>query len=143
MKLSNQKILTLIATGFLFVALFDGLPYGFFTLLRFVVCVVGAYIAYKTYEKENDSLWVWLFGGIAVLFNPIIPISFERETWWFIDLIVGVLFLFSIFLINNKENYVEIIKKFCAWKEKTSILKATFYFFSIVILLFFIILIFK
>lgn len=97
MKLSNQKILTIIASGFLLVALFDGLPYGYFTLLRFVVCAVGAYVAYKIYESDNDSLWVWLFGGIAILFNPIIPIHLTREVWWIIDLIVGGVFLLSIF----------------------------------------------
>lgn len=97
MKEFNQKILTIIASGFLLVALFDGLPYGFFTLLRFVVCAVGAYMAYKTYEKDNDSLLVWLFGGIAILFNPIISIHLTREVWWFIDLIAGVLFILSIF----------------------------------------------
>jgi len=102
MKISNQKILTIIASGFLFVALFDGLPYGYFTLLRFVVCAVGAYIAYKTYEKDNESLLVWLFGGIAILFNPIIPIYFTREVWWVIDLIVGGVFLLSIFKFKNK-----------------------------------------
>jgi hypothetical protein len=104
MKLSNQKILTIIASGFLFVALFDGLPYGFFTLLRFVVCAVGIYTAYKIYENENDSLWVWVFGGIAVLFNPIIPIHLERETWWIIDLIIGIVFILSMFLVGVKNN---------------------------------------
>lgn len=97
MKLSNQKILTIIASGFLLGALFDGLPYGYFTLLRFVVCAVGAYVAYKTYEKDNESLLVWLFGGIAILFNPIIPIHLTREVWWIIDLMVGGVFLLSIF----------------------------------------------
>lgn len=102
MKLSNQKILTIIASGFLLVALFDGLPYGYFTLLRFVVCAVGVYIAYKIYVSNNDSLWVWLFGGIAILFNPIIPIHFERETWWIIDLIIGGIFVLSMFIIKIK-----------------------------------------
>lgn len=106
MKLSNKNILTIIASGFLFVALFDGLPYGFFTLLRFVVCAVGVYIAYKIYENENDSLWVWVFGGIAILFNPLILIHLERETWWIIDLIVGGIFLLSMFLIRVKNNKV-------------------------------------
>lgn len=97
MNSSNQKILTITASGFLFIALFEGLPYGYFTLLRFVVCAVGAYMAYKIYESDNDSLWVWLFGGIAILFNPIIPIHLTREVWWIIDLIVGGVFLLSIF----------------------------------------------
>lgn len=103
MKLSNQKILTIIASGLLFVALFDGLPYEFFTLLRFAVCAVGIYIAYKRYELNNNSLLVWLFGGIAILFNPIIPIHLDRETWLIIDLIVGLLFVLSMFIITNKK----------------------------------------
>lgn len=102
MKLSNKNILMVIASGFLFVALFDGLPYGFFTLLRFVVCAVGIYLAYGIYEENKESLWVWAFAGIAILFNPLIIITFERSTWTVIDLIVGVFFLLSTFLIKVK-----------------------------------------
>ena len=102
MKLSNKNILTIISSAFLFIALFDGLPYGYFTLLRFVVCIVSAYLAYKTYEENKESLWVWVFGLIAVLFNPIIIIHLQREQWWVIDLIVGIFFVLSIFLIKTK-----------------------------------------
>ena len=102
MKINNKNILTIIASGFLFIALSSGLPYGYFTLLRFVVCVIGGYLAYKIYENNKESLWVWAFGGIAILFNPIFPIYLKRETWTVIDLIVGVFFVLSIFLIRNK-----------------------------------------
>jgi len=101
MKPSNKNILTIIASGFLFVALFDGLPYGYFNLLRFVVCAVGIYLAYKIYEDNKESLWVWAFGGIVVLFNPIIIIHLERPTWWIIDIIVGVFFLLSMFITKK------------------------------------------
>jgi uncharacterized membrane protein len=97
MKPANIKILSIVAAGMLFVALFDGLPYGYFTLLRFVVFAVGGYIAYRSYQKDGESLTLWLFGLIAILFNPIIPIHLERETWWVIDLVVGVIFLISLF----------------------------------------------
>jgi len=106
MKLSNKNILTIIASGFLFIALFDGLPYGYFTLLRFVVCAVGIYLAYKTYEDNKESLWVWAFGFVAILFNPIIIIHLQREQWWFIDLIVGIFFVLSIFLIKFKNKKI-------------------------------------
>lgn len=98
MKLTNKNILTLIASGLLFIALFDGLPYGYFTFLRFVVCAVSIYLACKIYEGNKESLWVWVFAGIAVLFNPIVIITFERATWTVIDLIVGVFFVLSMFL---------------------------------------------
>jgi FtsH-binding integral membrane protein len=101
--MSNKSIVTIIASGLLFIALSDGLPYGYFTFLRFVVCAVGAYLAYKTYEVSKESLWVWAFAGIAILFNPIIPIYLQREQWVIIDLIVGVFFLLSIFIANNRK----------------------------------------
>lgn len=102
MKLTNRNILTIIASGFLFIALSDGLPYGYFTFLRFVVCAVGAYLAYLIYEENKKSLWVWAFSGIAVLFNPIIPIYLQREQWTTIDLIVGIFFILSIFLVKPR-----------------------------------------
>lgn len=96
-----------MASVVLFTALFDGLPYGYFTLLRFVVCIVGAYLAYKIYEENKESLWVWAFGLIAILFNPIIIIHLQREQWWVIDLIVGIFFVLSIFLIKIKNKMVD------------------------------------
>lgn len=102
MKLTNKNILTLVAIGFLFVALSGGLPYGYFTLMRFVVCAVGIYLAYKTYEDNKESLWIWAFGFVAILFNPFILIHLERSQWEVIDLIVGVFFAVSIFLVKFK-----------------------------------------
>ncbi|MGK2849102.1 MAG: DUF6804 family protein [Minisyncoccota bacterium] len=102
MKPNNKNILTIITTAFLVVALSDGLPYGYFTLLRFIVCIVGVYLAYKIYEDNKKSLLVWVFGFIAILFNPIIVIQLQREQWWVIDLVVGIFFVLSIFLVKTK-----------------------------------------
>lgn len=101
MDLNNKNILTLVVVGFLFVALSSGLPYGYFTLMRFVVCAVGIYLAYKIYEENKESLWVWAFGFVAVLFNPFIVIHLERSQWEVIDLIVGIFFLTSIYLTKK------------------------------------------
>lgn len=108
--MKNTKIiLTIIASIFLFISANDsggrhGLPYGYFTLMRFVVCAVTAYLTYLAYEKNNESLWVWIFGFIAVLFNPIIIIHLTRMQWRPIDLIVGVFLVVSLFVfkINKK-----------------------------------------
>lgn len=102
MKLTNKNILTLVASGMLFIALSSGLPYGYFTLMRFVVCAVGIYLAYKTYEENKESLWVWAFGFVAVLFNPFFPVYLKRAQWEVIDLVVGVFFVLSVFLMRFK-----------------------------------------
>lgn len=110
MKLNNKTILTLVATGFLFYALSDGLPIGYFTLLRFVVCAVSIYLAYKTYEENKESLWIWAFGFVAILFNPIIPIVLKRDVWESIDLATGIFFILSIFLLKKNNSVLAWFK---------------------------------
>ncbi len=102
MKLITKNILAIIASTFLFIALFDGLPYGYFTFLRFVVFAIGAYLVYVVYKDNKQSLWIWAFGGIAVLFNPFIIIHLERSQWVIIDLLVGVFFIVSMFALKIK-----------------------------------------
>ena len=57
-------------------------------MLRFVVCGVSVYVAFKAYNWQR--IWgTWLFGFIAVLFNPLILIHLSREIWKRIDVICG------------------------------------------------------
>ena len=75
-------------------------PYGYYQLLRFVVCGVSVYVAYMAYSWQR--LWAtWLFGIIAVLFNPIIPIHLSKELWQPIDLACAVLFLVIAFIMKE------------------------------------------
>ena len=102
---SNKKknIVLIVAAAILFLALFDGWQYGFFTILRFVVFTTTAYVAWMAYENQKEK-WTWTFGFVAVLFNPFIPIYLDRETWVIIDFITGVFLLATtiFFKLNNK-----------------------------------------
>ena len=81
----------IIAALMLFLAL-GRWPYAYYQILRFVVCSIGAYVAVIAYSWKK--LWAtWLFGIIAILFNPLIPIHLSRELWQPTDMISGVLFL--------------------------------------------------
>jgi len=100
MELNKKKNIALfIAAAFLFAALFDGWPYGFFTLLRFIVFAASAYVAWIAYEQQKEK-WGWIFGFLAVLFNPFIVIHLNREIWVVIDLIVGIFMIVSVFIIK-------------------------------------------
>ena len=89
----------IIAAIMLFLALAPW-PYGYYQLLRFVVCCVGAYIAYLAYIRQK--IWAtWLFGFIAVLFNPLLPIYLSRELWQPIDIICGILFIAITITLNK------------------------------------------
>jgi len=73
-------------------------PYGYYQLLRLVVCGVGVYVAVKSYGW--GKVWAtWLFGFIAVLFNPLIPVHLTREIWQAIDVTCAVLFLLAILVL--------------------------------------------
>jgi len=98
---SNKKknIIVSIAALFLFVALIDGWPYGFFTLLRFVVFAATAYVAWMAYEQQKEK-WIWIFGFLAVLFNPFFPIYLNRDLWSVIDLVVGLFLVASVFVLK-------------------------------------------
>lgn len=98
---SNKKknIIVSIAALFLFAALIDGWPYGFFTLLRFVVFVATAYVAWMAYEQKREK-WIWIFGFLAVLFNPFFPIYLNRDLWSIIDLVTGLFLVASVFVLK-------------------------------------------
>jgi Family of unknown function (DUF6804) len=61
-------------------------PYTFYTLLRWICCPIFAYSTFAAYEK-NRSLWIWIFGVLALLYNPIFRVHLDRSTWigvnWF------------------------------------------------------------
>ncbi len=68
------------------------LPYGYYTLLRLVVCGVFGYSAYIAYTRNSKSL-PWIYGFMAVLFNPIIKINLPKEYWVVVDVVAGILLL--------------------------------------------------
>ena len=86
----------LVAAGMLFYALADH-PYAYFTLLRFIVCTVASYCAVQANSQKNEQ-WTWVYGVIAVLFNPIIPIHLSRGLWIIIDLAAAIVILVSLFI---------------------------------------------
>lgn len=95
-------IIVRIIAIFLLIWALDGHPYSYYTLLRFAVCGVSAYSAYFALKLEKNG-WAWTFGIIAILFNPIIPIHLDRETWKFIDVGVAILLLVSLFLFRKSK----------------------------------------
>ena len=98
-KKRPHLIPSLIAVAMLLISLAD-LPYGYYQLLRFVICGVAVYVAYTAYNWQK--IWVvWLFGFVALLFNPLIPIYLSREIWQPIDVICTILFIVIVFILKK------------------------------------------
>ena len=98
-----MKTARYVVSVMLLIAITD-LPYGYYTALRIIVTIVAGITAYIAFEQD-DEIWVLLFGGITILFNPIIPIYFDKDTWVLIDIVAAILFGLSTFTVNSKEDF--------------------------------------
>ena len=86
-----HAIPSLLLAAFLLLATQE-MPYGYYTFVRLVVCGVSIYVAYCGYSWGKT--WaMWLFGLVAVLFNPLIPVYLSKAIWTPIDLLVSVAFI--------------------------------------------------
>ena len=60
--------------------------YGYYVLLKLVVCGGCGFLAANAYDDGRKHL-VWLLGGLAVLYNPIIRFPLGRELWMVINVL--------------------------------------------------------
>lgn len=75
----TNKLVWLIPIGALAIALTD-MPYGYYMLLRVVICGSCIYLATRE-TRMSEAAWVWILGGCAVLYNPILRIHLGRDLW--------------------------------------------------------------
>ena len=66
-------------------------PYGFYEILRFVVCGSAIYLAIYAYQLRKNG-WLWVMLAAALVFNPLLPIHLRRGSWQPIDLLTAVIF---------------------------------------------------
>ena len=97
-KIQPVIIVKIISVIMLLWALADN-PYGYYQILRWVIVGIAGYSAYIAYEHRKN-IWAWIFGIIAVFYNPIAPIYLDREIWAVIDVIVAAIILTSIFKLK-------------------------------------------
>lgn len=90
-----MKNICIICGILLLIAIPNWLPYGFYIFLRCVISISSIFLAVEFNKKQNNG-WLYTFGLIAILFNPIIPIYLDKSIWVLIDLVVVVLFFISI-----------------------------------------------
>ena len=89
MKLTPKEIVSIVLAFTLLICLFP-LPYGFFVLIRLISTIVFGYLAYDFYQR-GETIKCVVAALIVLLFQPFAKISFEREIWNVIDIIVALL----------------------------------------------------
>lgn len=104
MSIQSKKIVpswvVFVAAGYCFVAAAD-LPYGFYIILRWLVCATAIALAYEFHGLKKSG-WVWPMGLLAVLFNPISRIHFDKEIWCTLDVLAGIVLLIAGRLLSTK-----------------------------------------
>lgn len=69
---------------------------GFYTLVRIIV-TIGAVAATIQNSSNGINIWSIIYGGMAILFNPIVPVYLhDKGAWMMIDIIAIVLFIIQI-----------------------------------------------
>ncbi len=74
----------LIAAVMLVFAAAEKQPDSFYTFLRWVCCAVFAYSAVTSFQMKR-MLWLWIFGALAIIFNPIFVLQLDRNQWIIAD----------------------------------------------------------
>lgn len=94
-----MKYIKLILSA-LFLLCLAPMPYGFYSLIRFVAMIAFAIYAYVYYEKKSNELAI-AFLSLAVLFQPLLPIYLGRTLWNIIDVVVAIFLVVLYFKERN------------------------------------------
>lgn len=107
-KFNYNRYVSLICAITLFVAVLS-LPIIYYTGLRVLVFIGALLIIIKHYKAKN--YWLLFFIGIAILFNPIIPIYLYQKALWIpLDIIAGLLFLLDFLWSFKTTSKKEVTK---------------------------------
>jgi hypothetical protein len=89
-ELPKFFILPFIIAAILFISIAD-LPYGFYTVMRIVVPLLSAiYLFFAYIMSDGFNLMMIPNVLIVILWNPILPVYLDKDTWVIIDAIAGM-----------------------------------------------------
>lgn len=97
MQGTRPHVVPALVSALLLVVALGHHPYGFYTFLRWVVCLTAILVVWVAWNSTHS--WVgWPFAGVAILFNPLAPVYLHRSTWRPIDIACAIAFVGSVSL---------------------------------------------
>lgn len=97
-----MNIPSIISSIMLLICLIEGLPYGYFNLLRLVVCGTSVFNVIQ-FDKDENKMLYWTFIFIAILFNPLIPVHLDRDLWVVVDIVCVVPMSIAAFKLKKSD----------------------------------------
>lgn len=89
-----EKIIKIGLAALMFGCLLN-MPYGYYQLVRFIALIGFGVLAYQANQQSRQTE-MFIYGALALLFQPFSKIALGRELWNIIDVIVGVGLLVSL-----------------------------------------------
>ena len=77
------------------------MPYGYYQFIRFSAMIGFAYLAFLA-NNQNNRNSVFIYVGLALLFQPLVKIALGRTIWNIVDVIVGICLIISLFQRKTK-----------------------------------------
>jgi len=90
----------IIAAAMALIAVAD-LPYGYYTLMRLVVCATAIYVIVIA-ARSGQTWGIWLFGIVALLFNPLVPVHLTKGIWQPLDFLAAAALVVAGFAIRRR-----------------------------------------
>lgn len=102
MNKNSLNLFLIIPAVLLILAPLISFPYGFYMFLRLIVTITSIIIIiYNIKAVGGVNEITILFGLIAILYNPIIPVNLTREIWMPINFVTSGIYIYSLFKIRN------------------------------------------
>jgi len=100
-------VVAAVAAGFRLLAVSSHWPYSFYVLMRITVCAIAIYLGYNSFVAGR-TMWVWVLGSVAVLFNPVLPIRMHRSDLRTLDMIGASIFILWVIatLVRDRSGLV-------------------------------------
>ena len=98
---SDLYLLVGIAIAMLLWALVPTNPYGYYMVLRWVVCGASIYLAVKAHSLAKPKCF-WILVVLALLYNPFIRAHLSRDTWSVVNLATIVVFAVTFYVLRKR-----------------------------------------
>lgn len=95
------QLIKFILSILLLICLFD-MPYGYYQFVRFATMVGMGLFALKAYENSGKNETI-LYAVLALMFQPFLKLSFGREIWNVIDVVVAIILILSVIYSLKKK----------------------------------------
>lgn len=96
----NYKISVVMLAIFMLVLSIFSLPYAYYQILRWFICLLAVYYAYVLYVRNNKPLF-YIMIIVAILFNPIAKLYFDKIIWALLDIVTAAIFGYLLYWIRK------------------------------------------